>query len=83
VEKLRTQDPYMVCVDFEDYVATEERAAVAFQDKVTWSRMALHNIAGASRFSSDATIRQYATEIWDLKPAPVDPEVLADLTRHA
>ena len=83
VEKLRTQDPYMVCVDFEDYVATEERAAVAFQDKVTWSRMALHNIAGASRFSSDATIRQYASEIWDLKPAPVDPEVLADLTRHA
>ena len=30
------------------------------------------NIAGASRFSSDATIRQYAAEIWNLKPVKTD-----------
>ncbi len=29
--------------------------------------MALYNIVGGSRFSSDATIRQYATEIWGLE----------------
>ena len=29
--------------------------------------MALRNIIGASRFSSDATIRQYAKEIWGLE----------------
>ena len=29
--------------------------------------MALHNIIGGSRFSSDATIRQYAKEIWGLE----------------
>ncbi|MES1171845.1 MAG: glycogen/starch/alpha-glucan phosphorylase [Bacteroidota bacterium] len=79
VDKLRHEDPYMVCVDFDDYVATEERAARAFEDKVAWARMALFNIAGASRFSSDATIRQYASEIWNLAPVPVDPKVLADL----
>jgi starch phosphorylase len=82
VEKLRWHDPYMVCADFDDYVATEERAAVAFQDRIAWSRMALHNIAGASRFSSDATIRQYASEIWNLVPVPVDPKVLAELLAH-
>jgi starch phosphorylase len=79
VDKLRYHDPYMVCVDFDDYVATEERAAVAFRNPMEWSRMALHNIAGASHFSSDATIRQYASEIWKVKPVPVDPNLLGDL----
>jgi starch phosphorylase len=82
IEKLRTHDPYMVCADFDDYVATEDRAALAYEDKIVWSRMALHNIAGASRFSSDATIRQYATEIWNLSSVPVDPHVLAELGAH-
>ena len=82
VEKLRGHDPYMVCADFDDYVATEERAAVAFQDKAAWSRMALYNIAGGACFSSDATIRQYASEIWNVTPVPVDLEVLSEMTRH-
>ena len=82
VEKLRHHDPYMVCADFEAYAAAEERAALAFQDRLSWARMTLHNIAGASRFSSDATIRQYASEIWNLVPVPVDAGVLAELLEH-
>ena len=41
-----------------------------------WSRRALYNIAGASRFSSDATIRQYAAEIWNLEPVKTDLALL-------
>ena len=67
VENLRWDDPYMVCTDFAAYVAAEARAAAAYADPVAWSRMALHNIIGGSRFSSDATIRQYAKEIWGLE----------------
>ena len=66
VDSLRHGDPYMVCADFDAYVACEARAAAAYADRTGWSRMALHNIIGASRFSSDATIRQYAREIWGL-----------------
>jgi len=36
------------------------------------------NIAGASRFSSDETIRQYASEIWGLQPVAVELGDLAD-----
>ncbi|HEX2660508.1 MAG TPA: glycogen/starch/alpha-glucan phosphorylase [Polyangia bacterium] len=72
LDGLRTWDPYMICADFEDFVATEARAAALFKDPIAWSRMALHNIAGASRFSSDETIRQYAADIWGLQPVPVD-----------
>jgi len=72
LEGLRTWDPYMICADFDDYVATEAKAAALFRDPIAWSRKALFNIAGASRFSSDETIRQYASEIWGLQPVPVD-----------
>ena len=62
----------MVCADFDAYVACEARAAAAYTDTRDWSRRALFNIAGASRFSSDATIRQYAAEIWSLQPVKTD-----------
>jgi starch phosphorylase len=68
VDSLRYDDPYLVCTDFADYAATEARAAAAYRDPRDWSRRAVHNIAGASRFSSDATIRQYAADIWGLRP---------------
>jgi starch phosphorylase len=37
-----------------------------------WSRMALYNIAGASKFSSDATVSQYAADIWGVRPITIE-----------
>jgi starch phosphorylase len=68
----------MVCADFEGYLAREAEAADVYRDAREWSRRALFNIAGASRFSSDATIRQYASEIWGLRPVKTDFGLLAD-----
>ena len=58
--------------DFESFMACEAYAAESYRNKRDWSRRALYNIAGASRFSSDATIRQYAAEIWNLQPVKTD-----------
>ncbi len=33
-----------------------------------WAKMVLANIAGAGKFSSDRTIREYAREIWGVEP---------------
>ena len=76
VEQLRHQDPYFVCADFAAYGRAEAEAALAYQDKVEWSRRALRNIIGARKFSSDATVRQYAREIWGVTPVPVDRDLL-------
>jgi len=72
LENLRWDDPFMVCADFDAYVAAEARAAACYLNPRDWSRRALLNIMGASRFSSDATIRKYASEIWDIHPVKTD-----------
>lgn len=69
---LRTSDPYMLCADFEAYIRTHEEVEVAFLDKREWARKCVLNIARMGFFSSDRTIRQYANEIWDIKPVTAD-----------
>jgi starch phosphorylase len=71
---LRHHDPFMVCADFDAYRAAEQQAVADYADQRAWSRRALLNIAGSARFSSDETIRQYANEIWNVAPLPVDLE---------
>ncbi|HEY5088324.1 MAG TPA: glycogen/starch/alpha-glucan phosphorylase, partial [Polyangia bacterium] len=78
VDNLRYHDPFMVCADFDAYLAAEARAAAAYRDPIDWSRRVLHNIAGASRFSSDETIRQYAAEIWGLRPVKTNFALCAE-----
>jgi starch phosphorylase len=72
VDHLRFRDTYLVCADFDDYVAAETRAAQAYQDPRDWARRSLCNIVGASAFSSDNTIRKYASEIWRIQPVKTD-----------
>jgi starch phosphorylase len=64
-------DPYMVLADFRSYSDCHKRVEAAFRDKTAWSRMAILNTARVGKFSSDRTIREYANEIWSLKPVPI------------
>ena len=77
LDSLRHEDRYLVCADFDGFVAAETEAAELYRDPLAWSRRALLNIAGASRFSADDTIRKYADEIWGLHPVAVDAGLLA------
>ena len=69
LDGLRNHDPYMVCADFDGYVAAEASAARASTATRATGRAARSSTSRASsRFSSDETIRQYAAEIWGLQP---------------
>ncbi len=77
VDHLETRDTFMVCADFDAYMKAVGRAAHAYHDARDWSRRTLFNIVGASSFSSDNTVRQYAQEIWEIAPAKTDLSVVS------
>jgi len=64
-------DYYFHLADFRPYVEKQIEVAHVFRDPEEWSRRAILNVARMGRFSSDRTIREYATEIWDLRPCPI------------
>ncbi len=57
-------DPYFTLRDFDSYVKAQEKVSGLYTDKVSWSRMSAVNIARSGVFSSDNTIKRYASEIW-------------------
>ncbi|MFN7135283.1 MAG: glycogen/starch/alpha-glucan phosphorylase, partial [Myxococcales bacterium] len=64
-------DPYMLLADFAPYMACQEEVSRVYQDQEKWSRMAILNVARMGKFSSDRTIREYAEQIWGVKPVPI------------
>ncbi len=61
-------DPFMCLADFEDYMNIYNKMDEIYKDRRKWNQMSLVNIAHAGVFSADRSIKQYAEEIWDLKP---------------
>jgi starch phosphorylase len=69
---LEEYDPFMACADFEDYLRCQTEVEGLYRDRPAWMRSVVQNIAGMGRFSSDETIRRYASDIWGVTPVPVD-----------
>jgi starch phosphorylase len=65
---LMQHDTYMHLADFDDYIRAHKEAEKAYSDRDRWMQMVLHNISSAGKFSSDRTIKEYAENIWKIKP---------------
>ena len=61
-------DNYFVLLDYASYMDAKLRVNHDYADRLAFGRKCLENIASGSKFSSDRTIRQYADEIWHIKP---------------
>ena len=55
----------------EQLTAADRRLLDLYGDQERWAEKAILNVACSGAFSSDRTIGEYATEIWDAKPCPV------------
>ena len=71
VDNLLQSDPFLVCADFADYVACQERVSAAWAEPATWTRMSILNTARAGRFSSDRAVREYCERIWGVTRVPI------------
>ncbi|MGH8440834.1 MAG: glycogen/starch/alpha-glucan phosphorylase, partial [Pseudomonas sp.] len=64
VDSLVAHDRFLVCADFDAYWDAQLRVEALWHDPRQWWRIAVLNTARMGWFSSDRTIREYATQIW-------------------
>ncbi|MEJ6952350.1 glycogen/starch/alpha-glucan phosphorylase [Natronospora cellulosivora (SeqCode)] len=63
---LNTNDQFFILKDFNDYVRIQEKIGEEYQDKKSWFKKTIINIANSGQFSSDRTIVEYADDIWGI-----------------
>ena len=64
-------DYYFHLADYRDYIGCQQRVSDLYRKPQEWARQAVLNVARMNRFSSDRSIREYAEEIWRLKPVKI------------
>jgi starch phosphorylase len=65
VDILTHHDYFMVCADFQAYWDAQMKVDERWRDKAGWWRASVLNTANMGWFSSDRTIKEYTTEIWN------------------
>ena len=65
-------DYYRHLADLSAYVQTQEQVSALYQQPDAWVRQAILNVGYSGKFSSDRTIAEYAADIWQAKPCPVE-----------
>ncbi len=62
-------DHYLLLADYEAYVAAQLRVDALYAQPAAWAEHAIANVAGMGIFSSDRSVREYASQIWNILPA--------------
>ncbi len=57
-------DHYYLLLDFDSYLSAKMRANEEYRNSLAFAKKCLYNVAGAGKFSSDRTIREYCDDIW-------------------
>ena len=65
--ELLNKDWFMTLLDLKDYIRVKDQVFADYEDRTSWAKKMLVNIAQAGFFSSDRTIEQYEKDIWHLK----------------
>ena len=68
VHNLLERDTFMIAADFQSYLDQQVAVKQLWIDPAAWWRASILNTAGVAWFSSDRTITEYATEIWNAPP---------------
>jgi len=64
MDGIYNHDWFMVAADFDAYAAAQRTVDQIWTDPKSWYSKTIRNTARMGWFSSDRTIRQYASEIW-------------------
>jgi len=76
-------DQFFVVNDLMAYHETHKKVEALYQEPLKWAQYAIYNIAGMGQFSSDISIKNYAKNVWDLKPCPPDRKQLHHIRKES
>jgi starch phosphorylase len=62
----------MHLADLTSYLDADGKLCDLYSNPHAWSKKAVLNLAAAGKFSSDRTIAEYASDIWNVIPCPVE-----------
>jgi starch phosphorylase len=62
---------FMHLADLTAYLQADRALCALYADSDAWAHRAILTVASSGKFSSDRSIAEYATEIWQVKPCPV------------
>ena len=68
---LKSGDHYMHLADLKSYLEADDRLVLTYNDPDDWARKAVLNVASSGKFSSDRTVAEYASEIWNVHACPI------------
>ncbi len=68
-------DPFLHLADFDSYRRAHDEAVALYAEPDRWTPKSILNVARMGSFSSDRTVREYAEEIWKIRPEPERPRV--------
>jgi starch phosphorylase len=69
---LEQGDYFMHLADLTSYADAQRKLGELYADAEAWTRKAIINVACSGKFSSDRTIAEYAAQIWNAVPCPVE-----------
>lgn len=67
-QNIMFKDYYLLLADFASYVAVQDKIGKDYKAQRKWAQKSLLNTARSGYFSIDRTVREYAEDIWDMKP---------------
>jgi starch phosphorylase len=71
VDNLLWSDPFLVLADYQSYVDCQDRVSALWRDQKAWTRKSILNVARMGKFSSDRSIQEYCSTIWNVTPVRV------------
>jgi len=67
-QNIMFKDYYLLLADFASYVAIQDTIGHDFKNRRVWAKKALLNTARSGYFSIDRTVKEYADDIWHVRP---------------
>ncbi|HQB61262.1 MAG TPA: glycogen/starch/alpha-glucan phosphorylase, partial [Spirochaetota bacterium] len=72
IDSLLNGDQYFLLADFQSYYDCQQRVSQEYKSYDNWTKKSIINVANTGKFSTDRTIREYAEDIWNIKPCDFD-----------